>query len=137
LRPLAALAALACTLLASGCAGVKAADLFIVQRTGSTPHARLTLLVNEEGAVHCNGTPAPKLSDSQLVRARAIQEDLRQPAASGLSLPASAGSVFSYVVRDPDGSVRFAENSPRQPAVLHELALFVLSTAQHVCGLPE
>ena len=41
-----------------GCGGgIKAPDLFIVQRTGGAPRARLTLLVNEEGGVQCNGRP--------------------------------------------------------------------------------
>jgi hypothetical protein len=38
-------------------------------------------------------------------------------------------------VRDADGTVRFSDNSPRQPAVLQRLALFVLQTAQQVCHL--
>jgi hypothetical protein len=126
----------------AACGGITAPDLFIVQRSGSGPHARLTLLVNEEGAVHCNGVASRdgrrlKLSDSSLVQARAIQEDLKEPASAHLSLPAHPGSVLSYAVRDEDGSVRFSDNSTGQPKVLRRLALFVLQTAQRVCGLPE
>jgi hypothetical protein len=126
----------------SACGGVTAPDLFIVQRSGSGPHARLTLLVNEEGRVHCNGAGARngrklKLSDSALVQARAIQEDLKEPASEHLSLSPGPESVLSYSVRDENGSVRFSDNSRAQPKVLHELALFVLQTAQRVCGLPE
>jgi len=131
LCPLAAAAAL------SGCGGLRAADLFIVYRSGSTPQARLTLLVNEEGGVRCNGGPSLKLSDSQLVRARAIQEELHDAASSHLSLRPLAGSVLSYYVRDADGTVSFSADSPRQPAVLRQLALFVLQTAQQVCHLGQ
>jgi hypothetical protein len=131
LCPLAAAGALA------GCGGLKAADLFIAYRTGSTPQARLTLLVNEEGGVHCNGGATLKLSDSQLVRARAIQEELHDAASAHLSLRPLAGSVLSYYVRDADGTVHFSDNSPRQPPVLRELALFVLQTAQRVCHLAQ
>jgi hypothetical protein len=131
LCPLAAAAALA------GCGGLRAADLFIVYRSGSTPQARLTLLVNEEGGVRCNGGPTLKLSDSQLVQARAIQEELHDAASSHLSLLPLAGSVLSYYVRDADGTVSFSDNSPRQPAVLRQLALFVLQTAQQVCHLGQ
>ncbi|HUH81655.1 MAG TPA: hypothetical protein VLZ06_10050 [Solirubrobacteraceae bacterium] len=123
--------------LLGGCGNVQAADLFIVMRTGSTPHARLTLLVDEEGNVHCNGRPAHKLSDAELVRARGIQEDLQDVAAKHTSLTARHGSVMSYNLRDEDGTVHYADNSAGQPKVLHELALFVLKTAQEVCGLPE
>ena len=41
--------------LLAGCSGVKPADLFLVTRTGAVPGAPLTLLVNEEGGVTCNG----------------------------------------------------------------------------------
>ncbi len=119
------------------CTGVKAADLFIVYRSGSTPHARLTMLVNEEGDVHCNGGPTLKLSDSQLVRARAIQEELHDAATNHLSLAPGAGSVLSYYVREENGNVRFSDNSAGRPPVLRQLQLFVLQTAQQVCHLPE
>jgi hypothetical protein len=126
----------------SACGGVTAPDLFVVQRSGSGPGAKLTLLVNEEGRVRCNGMGARnghklKLSDSGLVQARAIQEDLKEAAAERLSLPPAPGSVLSYSVRDENGSVRFSDNSAGQPKVLRELALFTLRTAQDVCGLRE
>ena len=128
-------------LLAGGCGGVLSPDLFIVYRTGATPSAKLTMLVNEEGVVECNpdrAHPSPRhLSDSQIIEARTIQEDLHDPASRHESLPAARGSVLSYYVRDQDGSVRFADNSPGQPAVTRKLALFVLSVAQGVCGLPQ
>jgi hypothetical protein len=127
----------ALALVAAGCGGVSAADLFIVQRSGSGPNARLTMLVNEEGRVTCNGGPTRHLSDAQLVRARGIQEDLHGPASSGLVLPPQPGSVLSYSVRDENGTVRFSDNSAGQPKVLRELALLVLQVAQQVCGLPE
>jgi len=135
-RALAAAAAAAAS-LAAGCGGVTAADLFLVTRSGATPHAHLTLLVNEEGVVHCNGGAPLKLSDAQLVQARAIQEEMHGAATSNLALPANPGSVMSYAVRDEDGTVRFSDNSSRQPHALRQLALFVLQVAQQVCRLPE
>ena len=120
-----------------GCGGVKAADLFLVTRTGGAPQARLTLLVNEEGLVRCNGGASRKLSDPQLVQARAIQEELHDPAAANLSLAPQPGSVLAYAVRDEAGTVHFADNSARQPHVLRQLALYVLQVAQQVCHLPE
>lgn len=139
---LAACVALCVAALLLGCGGIKAPDLFIVQRSGSGPDAKLTLLVNEEGVVHCNGVGTRaghklKLGDAALVQAREIQEDLEEPAADHLSLPPAAKSVLSYYVRDEHGSVRFSDNSAHQPKVFRQLALFVLQTAQQVCGLPE
>ena len=121
----------------AGCGGIKAPDLFILTRSGAGPQAKLTLLVNEEGGVHCNGKLAGKLSDDQIVKARAITEDLEKPASEHLSLAARPGSVLSYRLRDANGTVSFADNSVGQPKVLHELQLFVLQTVQRVCRLPE
>lgn len=121
-----------------GCgAGVSAPDLFVVQRTGSGSGARLTLLVNEEGGVRCNAGKMLKLSDPQIVQARAIQEDLQSPAGRHLALEPRAGSVLSYYMRDENGTVRFSDNSAHQPAVLRQLQLFVLQVAQQVCHLAE
>jgi hypothetical protein len=125
-----------------GCGGVTAPDLFLVQRSGIGANAKLTLLVNEEGGVSCNGVSASsgqkfKLSDPQLVQARAIQEDLHDPATKHVALAPAAKSVLSYRVRDEDGSVSFSDNSPGQPPVFRRLALFVLQAAQQVCHLRE
>jgi hypothetical protein len=140
-RRRAALGLLATAVALGGCGGVKAPDLFIVQRSGGDPGAKLTLLVNEEGVVSCNGVSSAsgnklKLSDSQLVEARAIEEDLREPASKHISLAPQAKSVLSYRVRDEHGSVSFSDNSAAQPQVLRRLALFVLRTSQRVCHLP-
>jgi hypothetical protein len=141
----AAVAAIGAASILGSCGGIKAPDLFIVERTGTVPGARLTLLVNEEGGVHCSSEPTHpathlgptlKLSDSQLVQARAIQEALHDPASRHLSLSPGPGSVFSYYVRDENGTVRFSDNSPSQPHVLHQLQLFVLQSARALCHLP-
>jgi hypothetical protein len=139
---LVACALLAVCALLAGCGGVRAPDLFIVKRTGSGAHAKLTLLVNEEGGVRCNGVGTSaghklKLSDAALVEARAIQEDLEEPSTSHVSLTPGAKSVLSYYVRNEHGYVRFSDDSAGQPKVFRQLALFVLQTAQSVCGLPE
>jgi hypothetical protein len=135
-RHVAATGTLAAAALLAGCGGIVAPDLFIVQRSGSVAGAPLTLVVNEEGGVRCNGGPKLKLSDPQLVEARSIQEDLRDPASKHTSLRAGARSVLSYYAREESGSVRFSDDSARQPKVFRRLALFVLQTAQQVCHLP-
>ncbi len=141
-RAAALLTALSLASTLASCGGIKAPDLFVVQRSGDGPHARLTLLVDEEGGVHCNGVGRRdgrqlKLSDSQLIEARAIQEDLQEPSSKHTSLPPAPGSVLSYFVRDENGWVRFADDSAHQPKVFRRLALLTLQVAQQVCGLPE
>jgi hypothetical protein len=120
---------------AAGCARVKPPDLFVVERSG--PGGRLTLLIDEQGGLHCNGGGELKLSDPQLIQARALQEEMATPAGEHLSLPLRPGSAFAYRVRDESGSVSFADNSPAQPKVLRNLALFVLQVAQQDCHLPQ
>jgi hypothetical protein len=137
MRAMIALCACALATLLAGCSGVQAPDLFLVQRSGSTARAKLTLLVNEEGGVTCNGRVGRKLDDPQIVKAREIQEELQKPSSSHLSLPPRAGSVLRYYVRDESGTVRFSDNSGGQPAVLRKLQLFVLQTAQQACEPPE
>jgi len=120
---------------AAGCAGVKPPDLFLVERSG--PDGRLTLLIDEQGGLHCNGRAALKLSDPQLIQARALQEELGTPASEQLTLPPRPGSVFSYRVRDESGTVAFADNSASKPKVLRNMALFVLQIAQQDCHLSQ
>jgi hypothetical protein len=132
-----ALGVLASAASIAGCGGIRPSDLFIVERSGGVPGARLTLLVDEQGGLHCNGAVKLKLSDPQIVQARGIQEDLEMPAREHVSLPARPGSVLSYYLRDEDGSVRFADNSAQQPQVFRSLALFVLQVAQQNCKLPQ
>ncbi len=120
-------------------------DLFVVQRTGGAPGEKLTMVVNEGGAVRCSEKPfhptgpraTHQLSDPQLVEARGLQEELQEPSAKHLSLPSRPGSVFRYDLRDPEGAVHFADNSAGQPSVFRHLAYFVLEVAQRVCGLPQ
>ncbi len=123
--------------VAAGCGGITAPDLFVVTRTGAGASADLTLLVNEEGGVHCNGRLAGKLSDPQIVQARAIAEKLEKPSSAHLVLAPQPNSVLHYEVRDANGTVSFADNSLGQPKVLRELVLLVLQSAQQVCHLPE
>jgi len=137
-RWLLALGAALCVPPALGaCGGVLSPDLFVVYRSGGSPSAKLTLLVNEEGVVHCNGGAPHRLRDPQIIEARVIQEDLKGPASRRESFPPAKGSVLSYYLRDQDGTVSFADNSPGQPQVTRKLAAFVLSVAQGVCGLPQ
>ena len=129
-------AVLASPLPLGGCGGIKAPDLFLVQRSGAVAGARLTLVVNEEGGVRCNGGRTLKLGDAQLIEARGIQEDMRDPASKHLSLPPGPQPVLSYKLRQESGSVSFSDDSSGQPKVFRRLALFVLQTAQRVCHLP-
>jgi len=131
-RAPAGVAALLLALLCASCGeSVELPDLFVVQRTGAGP--KLTVVVNEGGAVHCDGGPTRQLSDAQLVQARGLQEELQSASTKHLTLAPRSGSVFGYYVRDAEGTVRFSDNSAGQPSVLRHLAYFVLEVQQRVC----
>jgi hypothetical protein len=133
-RPLAlVLPALLCATLVA-CGGVASPDLFVVERSGG-PQGPLSAVVSEEGIVRCNRGAARRLSDPELIEARALQEELQAPASHHLSLAARGGSVYGYRVRDVNGSVSFADNSEGEPKVLSRLQLFTLQVLQRVCGL--
>ncbi len=119
----------------TGCAGVKPGDLFLLTRTDSATHSTLTMRVNEEGGLHCNGGRELKISDPALVEARGLQEELHEAAAANKYLPPRPGSVFTYKYRDESGTLTFSDNSAGQSGAMHQLQLFVLQTAQQVCGI--
>ncbi len=131
--PLAGAAALALAL--TGCGGVKPGDLFLVTRTNTSTHSTLTMLVNEEGGLHCNGGRELKISDPALVEARGLQEELHEAAAANRYLPPRAGSVFTYKYREESGTLTFSDNSAGQSGAMHQLQLFILQTAQQLCGI--
>ncbi len=128
-------AAIAAATLLAGC-GTPAADLFVVQRTGSIPGAALRLRVSDDGQVMCNGR-RHELSSKLLISARVLVQDLHDPAQAGTTLPARRDSILRYSIRDEDGMVAFSDSSPRQPAVFYRAALLVRQIAQRACGLPR
>jgi hypothetical protein len=140
MRALAAAAAVACLLAASGC-GSRAADLFEVTRTGTIPGARLRLVITDDGRAVCNGGPDRQLTSDQLITARQALRDLQGekdevgPADRRLSLPPGPGAILRYHVRVEGGSVAFSDTSPRQPGVFFRLARLVRDVAKGPCGL--
>ncbi len=74
---------------AAGCGGIEAPDLFLVQRTGSVPGAGLTLLVNEEGGVQCNGG---RDAEAERPAARAGAGDPGRTEGTGLRAHLAAGT---------------------------------------------
>lgn len=132
-RPALAGTALAVLVLA-GC-GSPSADLFAVQRSGTVPGAKLAMTVNDGGTVTCNQAKPVDITDHELLTARELQRRLKDFAQRHLDLVPRPGSVFRYEVRTPDGTVRFADNSPGARGALAQLTLFVREVAQQQCRL--
>ncbi len=125
---------LAGLVLLAGC-GVETPDIFLLTRTGSLPGARLTLLVNDDGTVRCNGGGQRTLSDPELLAARRIGEDLSDDAKKNLTLPARSGSLLRFRVRTQDGTVTFSDVDAAQRPELGRTIEFAREVAQGVCGL--
>jgi len=118
----------------AGCGlNVQSADLFLLTRTGSGP--KLTLLVNDSGTIRCNGAKPRPLSDSLLIQARDLSDNLAQDATSRLSLPRSPGTVFSYRLSLQQGTIAFSDRDTKGHQELAQTELFAVQAAQQACGL--
>jgi hypothetical protein len=126
--------AVALALAACG-AGAPAHDLFLVQRAGSIPGARLALRVTDDGRASCNRGPLVDITSAQLIAARELQRDLDPLAKRRFALAPGAGSVLRYRVVLEDGAVRFADDSRGQPPALFRLAKLTRDVARGACGL--
>jgi hypothetical protein len=126
----------------TGCGGPGPADLFLVQRSGSIPGARLTLRVTDDGGAYCNRAKRAEITSAQLIEARALRTELDGKkdedvglAEKHLALPPGRVSTLSYRVRSERGTVRFSDTSPRQPQAFYRLAKLTRDIARGPCGL--
>ena len=119
--------------LLAGC-GARPPDLFAVERTGSGPNARLEMVVNDGGAVTCNGHAHP-LDAPRLLRAREVTRQLADQAQLHLQLPAGHGSILSYKVSVEQGTVSFSDTSADLPAAFTAVEVLTKDIAEDVCGI--
>jgi hypothetical protein len=124
----AALAALA------GCGlNVELPDLFLLTRTGQG--SKLTLLVNDSGAIRCNGGKQKLLSSSMLIQARDLTDDLAGDAKQNLHLPIIPGTTYSYTIKLQQGTITFSDRDTARRKGLAQAELFAIQAARQVCGL--
>jgi hypothetical protein len=129
-------ALLAAALGLAGCgAGAPAHDLFLVQRGGDIPGARLALRVTDDGRASCNRGPLVDITSAQLITARELERDLEPLAKRRFALPPGGGSVLQYRVVLEDGAVRFADDSRGQPPLLFKVAKLTRDVARGSCHL--
>jgi hypothetical protein len=131
---LAGLAAAGVALSACG-AGAPAHDLFLVQRGGTIPGARLALRITDDGRVSCNRGPLVDITSAQLITARELERDLEPLAKRRYALGAGADSILRYRVVLEEGAVRFADDSRGQPPALFRLAKLTRDVARGPCRL--
>jgi hypothetical protein len=139
--------AVAAATTAAGCNGSLPADLFLVQRTGSIPGARLTLRISDDGGAYCNRGKRKEITSAQLITAREIRRELDGDkndeekkvglAAKHINLPPGAITSLSYRVRSEMGTVAFSDTSAHQPQTFYRLAQLTRGVARGACGLPR
>jgi hypothetical protein len=129
-----ALALAALTLGLAGC-GTEGHDLFVVQRAGSIPGARLALRVTDDGRASCNRGALVDITSAQLIDARELARDLAPLAERRLALAPGPGSILRYRVVLEQGAVRFADTSRGQPAPLFRVAKLTRDIARGACRL--
>jgi hypothetical protein len=128
----AALGAAVAVLLA-GCFDVQSPDLFLLTRTGQGP--KLTLLVNDGGTIRCDGGKAKPVSNSTLITARDLADNLATDAQNKLTIPNAPGSVYYYRIRLQGGTISFPDKASTTRNTLAQAELFAAQTAQRDCGL--
>ena len=134
MRRVAAAALAGAAFLVAGCGGA-AHDLFLVQRGGAVPGARLALRVTDDGRASCNRGPLVDITSAQLIAARELQRDLLPLAQRRFALAPGRASVLRYRVVLEDGAVRFADDSRGQPPALFRLAKLTRDVARGPCRL--
>ena len=128
-------AAAACigTLLLAGC-GTPSPDLFVVQRDGTVPGAKLRMLVSDT-SVRCNDAAPLPLTSPQTIQARDITDDLLLVQSGAVEIPpAPPAQIFFYEVRTEEGTLRFGDTAQRPP-ILPRTAAFVRRLAKDTCKL--
>jgi hypothetical protein len=120
----------------AGCGlSVQSPDLFLLTRVGQSH--RLTLLVNDDGTIRCNGGSARKLPDPLLLQARDLASGLGGDAQQNLRIRSQRRSVFRYTIRLQQGTISFPDSATaggKYPR-LAQAELFALQAAQQACGL--
>jgi hypothetical protein len=118
----------------SGC-GTPSPDLFVVNRSGTVPGAKLTMLVSDQ-STRCNGAPAKQLTSAQILEARDILRELLelQDSKAPIPQPPEPAQIFTYVVQTEQGKIHYADTQQR-PAILPRLTRFVRRVAIDTCGL--
>lgn len=117
----------------SGC-GTPSPDLFVVNRDGTVPGAKLELLVSDQTA-RCNDGPVKNLTSRQILEARDIRDDLHLVQQGEVDVPrAPAAQFFSFAVTTELGTLRYPDTAQRPP-ILPRLSRFVRRVAIDTCGL--
>ena len=114
--------------------GTPSPDLFVVERDGTVPAAKLSLLVSDQTA-RCNDGPVEDLTSEQILEARDILRVLLLEQSDDKPIPpARPAQFFTFAVQTEKGTLRYPDTQQRPP-ILPRLSRFVRRVAIDTCGL--
>ncbi len=117
----------------AGC-GTPSPDLFVVERDGTVPGAKLHLLVSDT-SVRCNHGESLPLTSEQTIEARVLTDDLIAVQTGEVAYPKPPpAQFFHFTIRNEEGVLRFPDTAQR-PDVLPRTARFVRRVAKDTCKL--
>jgi hypothetical protein len=126
--------ALCASLAVCGCGlEVQAPDLFLLTRVGEGQ--RLTILVSDGGTIRCDSQKTKPLSDSLLITARDLADNLDNDAKAKLRIAAGPHSVYEYTIRLQDGTISFPDTAAAKRHELSQAELFTVQAAAQACGI--
>ena len=131
-----AVAALLTLGMAAAACGTPSADLFVVERSGDLPGAKLDLVVGDGGAVECNGTER-QITSAQLLDARDLADDLAPLLDRGIRLPPGEQSLLRFRVTGEHGTVEFSDSSRGLRPEFARVIAFTREIAKQSCKLPR
>ena len=118
-----------------GC-GTPSADLFVVERSGDLPGAKLDLVVGDGTTVRCDGRER-EMTSQQLLDARDLAKDLLPLLDKGITLPPGEQSLLRFKVIGDPGSVEFSDSSPGLRPEFARVIALTRELAKQSCGLPR
>jgi len=110
---------------------VELPDLFLITRTGAG--STVVLDVNDGGGITCNGGKQKMMTSAQLITARDLSDDLGTDASRNLTIPAEPGTVYSYKIKMPQGTISFPDRAALGHKYLGQMEAFVLQVSQQYC----
>ena len=123
----------AAALALAGC-GTPSPDLFIAERDGTVPGAKLHLLISDT-TVRCNHREPVPLTSEQTIEARDITDDLLLVQSGVVAYPKPpAAQIFHFKITDEEGSLRFGDTA-QVPRILPRTVRFIRRVAIDTCKL--
>jgi hypothetical protein len=116
----------------AGCGfAVQSPDDLLLTRTGQGP--KLTLVVNDGGTIRCDGGKSRPISNTLLISARDLVDNLDKDAKAKLRIAPAPNSVYTYTIRMQDGTISFPDTAAIKRTELAGAEQFTLNALAGPC----